>query len=108
MVSFVKKCMDILKDYFIGQLYLKNLHKNLILIKEFTYSFLIVIKNITKNINFKSLQELESEFKTKMDKINLDNMKFFFGLQCISGVENENDYSLNQYNYSEITQLPNY
>ena len=32
-------------------------------------------------------------------------MKFFFGLQCISGVENENDYSLNQYNYSEITQV---
>ena len=33
-----------------------------------------------KKISFKFFQELEPEFKTKMDKINLDNMKCFFGL----------------------------
>ena len=40
-----------------------------------------------------------------MDKINLDDMKCFFGLQCVSGIENENDYSLNEYNYGEMEQI---
>ena len=70
------------------------------------YSFVYEFhQKYKKRINFKCLQELEPEFKTKMEKINLDDLKCFFGLQCVSGIENENDYSLNEYNYNEIEQV---
>jgi len=105
MATLVKKCKDIIKDYSIGAIMPEeftqksNTYEDIYL---FVYDF---HQKYKKRITFKSLQQLEPEFKTKMDKINLDDMKCFFGLQCVSGIENENDYSLNEYNYGEMEQI---
>ena len=63
------------------------------------------MKNIKKKIKFKALFELEDEFENRMKRISIENMKSFFGLQCINGMENEDDVNLNEYNYKEIEQI---
>jgi hypothetical protein len=58
-----------------------------------------------KKINFKALFELDDEFENRMKRINIENMKTFFGLQCITGIENEDDINLNENNYNELEQI---
>ena len=56
-------------------------------------------------INVNSLINLENEFKERLKQININDMKCIFGLQCMSGVEDEMKYDNNSYNYEEIEQI---
>jgi len=58
-----------------------------------------------KQISFNALINLENEFKERLKQININDMKCLFGLQCMSGIEDEMDYSKNSYNYEEIEQI---
>lgn len=104
MASFVKRIKDLIKDYTIGSGAAdENQSFNTY---EAVYLFILDYQEkYEKKINFKALNELEDEFEQRMKKINIDNMKAFFGLQCISGMENEDDLNLNEYNYNEIEQI---
>ena len=58
-----------------------------------------------KQINMTSLLNLENEFKQRLKQININDMKCIFGLQCMSGIEDEMNYEKNSYNYEEIEQI---
>ena len=58
-----------------------------------------------KRINVNSLINLENEFKERLKQININDMKCIFGLQCMSGVEDEINHEKNSYNYEEIDQI---
>ena len=58
-----------------------------------------------KEINFKSLFELDNNFKFREENIIINNLKYLFGLKCISDVENKKNLSTNVYNFDEIEQV---
>lgn len=58
-----------------------------------------------QNVKFKDIIKSNGVVKLKINKIILNNMKCFFGLQCISSVEDKKDYSKNKYNFNEIEKI---
>ena len=58
-----------------------------------------------RQISINGLINLENEFKERLKQININDMKCIFGLQCMSGIEDETNYSKNSYNYEEIEQI---
>ena len=105
MASLVKRIKDIIKDYTKGSMNPEN--ENIIFSTcEAVYLFVLDYhEKYQKKINFKALFELEDEFENRMKRISIENMKSFFGLQYINGMENEDDVNLNEYNYKEIEQI---
>lgn len=105
MASFVKRIKDLIKDYSIGTSMTDESNQSF---NTYEAVYLFVLdyhENYKKVISFNGLYEMEDDFKNRMEKINIDDMKAFLGLQCISGMENEDDVELNEYNYSEIDQI---
>jgi len=105
MASFVKRIKDILKDYTIGSMNPENENMNFSTYEAIYLFVLDYHEKYQKKINFKALFELDDEFENRMKRINIENMKTFFGLQCITGIENEDDINLNEYNYNELEQI---
>ena len=82
-----------------------NLDEFKILLKE-TNSF---VKNFKKDKNkkmkFSSLLELENEMMAETEKINIECMKFLFGLITVEGLESEENILQNVYEYDEIEPI---
>ena len=79
------------------------LNENNLFVKEYK-------NNINKNIKFSGLLELENEMMSKAEKINIECMKFLFGLITAEGIESEENILQNVYEYDEIEPiiLPKY
>ena len=62
-------------------------------------------KNFQKEISIFDLAKIDNDFKSKINKSNYTDLKCIFGLTCISGPENDNDFCCNQYNFEEIEKI---
>ena len=61
--------------------------------------------NVNKKIKFSGLLELENEMMSKAEKINIECMKFLFGLITAEGLESEDNILQNVYEYDEIEPI---
>ena len=69
------------------------------------YQFIVDFHLEKKDICFNSLLKLDNNFKLKRDNIIINNLKYIFGLKCISDVENKKNLDDNVYNFDEIEQV---
>ena len=107
MAALVEKLKNIVTEYYSNVKLIETVPDNILNKNTFDeiYNFILSYnKNNKHGIKIKDLEKLEGELKKNFDQINFDCMKCFFGLQCMN-IEDENDYSKNEYNYNELEQI---